>query len=318
MIIISFLLGAGACVGWSIGANNTANCVGTTVGCGLMSYKRAVILAAVFVILGALIDGQHVMQTIGKGIVSQPLDYLAIFVVLVCSGSLILLATFYRIPASTSQAIVGGMLGVGLAMGAQIQYSKIFIIAGSWLLCPILVMGISYIFYYLLSVFTKHLRMGTLLIQNGLGWLAIMSACYLAYAMGANNAGNAVGPIANLGIVNPQILLLIGGFSIAVGALTYGKKVADTVGKGIPSLDIPGTFVAQMSSAFGLHLFSFLGIPVSIFSVVVGAVVGIGFVKGAKSVSNKTLSIILVGWIMTPSLAAVAAFLVYTILKSFV
>ncbi len=71
-----------------------------------------------------------------------------------------------------------------------------------------------------------------------------MSACYLAYSMGANNAGNAVGPIANLGIVHPKILLLIGGISIAVGALTYGKKVADTVGKGITPLDIPGAFTA--------------------------------------------------------------------------
>lgn len=63
--------------------------------------------------------------------------------------------------------------------------------------------------------------------------MAILSSCYVAYSMGANNAGNAVGPIANLGIVNPTILLSIGDVSIAVGAATYGKKVTDTVGKGI-------------------------------------------------------------------------------------
>jgi PiT family inorganic phosphate transporter len=298
--------------------NDTANCVGTTVGCGLISYKRAVLLVSVFVILGALIDGDHVMKTVGKGIINQPLDYLAIFVALLCSGVFVTLATFFSIPTSTSQAIVGGVLGIGLATGAQIQYSKLIIIAESWVLCPILVLGLSYGLYFLLTLLIRNLRMGTLLVQNGLGLLSILSACYLSYSMGANNAGNAVGPIANLGVVNPQILLAIGGISIAIGAITYGKKVADTVGKGITPLDIPGAFIAQVSSAFGMHMFSLMGIPVSTSSAIVGAVVGVGLVKGAKSISKKTILTILIGWVLTPTLAAVTAFLLYKFLKTFV
>jgi len=317
-MIVLILLGAGAYVGWNIGANDTANCVGTTIGCGLISYRRAVILVSVFVIIGALIDGEHVMKTVGNGIINQPLDYLSIFVALLCSGVFVTLATFYSIPTSTSQAIVGGVLGIGLATGAQIQYSKLVIIAESWVLCPILVLGLSYGFYFLLTKFIRRLRVGTLLVQNALGWLSIMSACYLAYSMGANNAGNAVGPIANLGIVHPQILLAIGGVSIALGALTYGKKVAATVGKGITPLDIPGAFVAQISSAFGMHMFSLMGIPVSTSSAIVGAVVGVGLVKGAKSISKKTILVILVGWVLTPTLAAISSFLMYRFLNGFV
>lgn len=316
-MIICILLLAGAYVGWNIGANDTANCVGTSVGCGLISYKRAVILVSVFVLAGALIDGDHVMETIGKGIVNQKIDYLAVFIALLCSGFFVTLATFYRIPTSTSQAIVGGVLGIGLATGASIQYSKLITIAGSWVICPILVMILAYTFYFLLTRFIKHLKVGPLLVQNALGWLAIMSACYVAYSMGANNAGNAVGPIANLNIINPDILLLIGGIAIALGAITYGKKVADTVGKQITTLDIPGAFAAQMASAIGMHLFALFGIPVSTSSAIVGAVVGVGFVKGAKSISKKTISIILLGWVLTPSLAAATAFLLYKILKSF-
>lgn len=316
-MIILILLGAGAYVGWNIGANDTANCVGTTVGCGLLSYKRAVILVSIFVLLGALVDGDHVMKTVGKGIINEPLDYLAIFVALLCSGFFVTLATFYRIPTSTSQAIVGGVLGIGLATGAQIQYSKLITIAESWVLCPVLVLALSYVIYSLLSQFIKRLRVGTLIIQSGMGWLSVISACYLAYSMGANNAGNAVGPIANLGIINPQILLLIGGISIAVGAITYGKKVADTVGKRITPLDVSGAFCAQMSSAVGMHMFSLMGIPVSTSSAIVGAIVGVGLVKGAKSISKKTLLTILVGWVLTPTLAAVTTFILYKILKYF-
>lgn len=317
-MIVLILLGAGAYVGWNIGANDTANCVGTTVGCGLISYKRAVILVSVFVILGALMDGDHVMKTVGKGIINQPLDYLAIFVALLCSGVFVTLATFFSIPTSTSQAIVGGVLGIGLATGAEIQYSKLIIIAESWVLCPILVLGLSFGLYFLLTLFINRLRVGALLVQNALGLLSILSACYLSYSMGANNAGNAVGPIANLGIIDSQILLAIGGVSIAVGAITFGKKVADTVGKGITPLDIPGAFIAQISSAFGMHMFSLMGIPVSTSSAIVGAVVGVGLVKGARSISKKTILTILMGWVLTPALAACTAFLLYKFLKIFV
>ena len=106
-----------------------------------------------------------------------------------------------------------------------------------------------------------------------------------------------------------------GGIAIAIGALTYGKKVADTVGKGITPLDIPGAFVAQICSGFGMHLFSLFGIPVSTSSAIVGAVVGVGLVKGAKSISRKTIFTILAGWVLTPSLAAVTSFIMYQILK---
>ena len=251
------------------------------------------------------------MRTIGKGIVKADLDFVAIIITLICSGFFVTLATFFRIPTSTSQAIVGGVVGVGLAVGAEVNYSKFLTIVGSWIICPFLVMALSFSLSFLLNFILRRIRVGVILVQNALGWLAIFSACYVAYSMGANNAGNAVGLITNLGIIHPTILLSIGGVAIAVGAATYGKKVADTVGKGITPLDIPGAFVAQVSSAFGLHLFSILGIPVSTSSAIVGAVVGVGLTKGVKAISQKTMWTILIGWVLTPCLAAGSSFLLY-------
>jgi PiT family inorganic phosphate transporter len=313
--ILVLLLGAGAYVGWNVGANDTANCVGTTVGCGLISFRNAVIVVSVFAILGAILQGQHVMKTIGKGIVKTDLEYLAVCVALICSGFFVTLATFFRIPTSTSQAIVGGVVGIGLAVGAEVDFSKFIVIAESWILCPILVMALAFGLMYLVTKILQSFSTKSLLFQQAFGWLAILSACYVAYSMGANNAGNAVGPIANLDILHPQLLLLIGGISIAVGAATYGKKVADTVGKGITPLDIPGAFVAQVSSAFGMHLFSMLGIPVSTSSAVVGAVVGVGLVKGMRAISKRTIFTILIGWVLAPTCAAVFAGVLYRILK---
>ena len=309
------MLGAGAYVGWNIGANDTANCIGTSVGCGLLTFKKAVILVAIFSFIGAMLQGGEVMKTIGKGIVRQDLDYTAIFVALLCSGFFVTLATFYRIPTSTSQAIVGGVLGIGLAVRAEIDYSKLITIAESWLICPIMVMALAYGLYQLLNLFLGRIKKSHLLVQNALGRLAILSACYVAYSMGANNAGNAVGPIANLGLFPPTLLLGIGGVAIGIGAVTYGKKVADTVGKGITPLDIPGALIAQLSSAFGMHLFSMFGIPVSTSSAIVGAVVGVGLVRGAKAISKKTIFTILGGWVLTPTLSATTAFLIYRGIK---
>ena len=309
--IFILLLGAGAYVGWNIGANDTANCIGTAVGCGLISFKKAAVLVAVFVIIGAMLQGEHVMKTIGKGIVKADLNYLAVCVALICSGFFVTLATFFRIPTSTSQAIVGGVTGIGLAVGAEIDSAKLLVIAESWLVCPLMVMALSFGLMAAVKFLLNKFGTRSLLFQQAFGWLAILSACYVAYSMGANNAGNAVGPIANLNIVPPKVLLLIGGVSIAVGAITYGEKVADTVGKGITPLDIPSAFVAQISSAFGMHLFSMFGIPVSTSSAIVGAVVGVGLNQSAKSISKKTIMTILIGWVLTPTLAGTVSFALY-------
>jgi PiT family inorganic phosphate transporter len=310
------ILGAGVYVGWNIGANDTANCVGTAVGCGLISFKNAVILAGIFCILGALLQGQNVMRTIGKGIVKDDLNYLGVIIAMVSSGFFVTLATFYRIPTSTSQAIVGGVVGIGLAFGAEIDLSKFIYIVESWILCPILVMALAFTLMHLLNFILRKFESRTFLVQHVMGRLAIVSACYTAYALGANHAGTAVGPIANLEIFHPNILLFMGGLSIALGAATYGRKVADTVGKGITPLDIPSAFIAQISSAFGMHFFSMLGIPVSTSSAIVGAVVGVGLVKGMKAIRKRTITIIFLGWFLTPTFAAAAAFLLYKLFKA--
>ena len=132
------LILAGFYVGWNIGANDAANCVGTTVGAQIISYHSAVIIMAIFVILGGVLQGHHVMKTVGKGIVISdvqayeqhneteagpefralfPDDRLpdkAILVALLPAGFFVTLATFSSVPVSTSQAIVGGVAGVGL------------------------------------------------------------------------------------------------------------------------------------------------------------------------------------------------------------
>jgi len=118
------------------------------VGSGLLSYKKAVTLLSIFVILGAVLQGQYVMQTIGKGIVSTELPAAAIFAALISSGLFVTLATFFRLPVSTSQAIVGGVASVGLAVGAEVNLSKLLTIAQVWVVCPFLTGLTAFLIYH--------------------------------------------------------------------------------------------------------------------------------------------------------------------------
>lgn len=306
------LLIAGAYVGWNIGANDAGNCVGTTVGAGLLSYRRAIFLVAVFVVLGALLQGGNVMKTIGKGIVTSDLSTLAIITALISAGLFVTLATFFRVPVSTSQSIVGGIAGVGLAAGAEINLAKIGTIAQIWVICPILT-GVIALSIYATSRFMLNRLSDESPWQRAPNILLVISAAYVAFALGANDVGNAMGPIANLG-VQPGWLGLLGGVALAAGALMFGRRVTETVANGITKLDVVSAFSAQLAAAFAVHFFSILGIPVSTSQSVVGAVIGVGLYHGVRTVKARRIGGIVIGWVVTPTSAGVFSFGLYRFL----
>ena len=345
-IITAFTLAAaGFYVGWNIGANDAANCIGTTVGARIITFRKAAILMAIFAVIGGAAQGHHVMKTIGKGIVissskvyvemhneappAQFSDFfpdekfpdLAIFVALISAGLFVTLATFSSIPVSTSQSIVGGVAGVGLGIvGMQANYFKLQVLAkilACWVISPVLTMILAFGIYKAIFYALRGTR--AIYVWNRLlAILVIGTACYVSYSLGANDVGNAIGPLLNKYPDKGLYLSLLGGIAIGVGALTYGRKVTDTVGKNIAPLDLPGAFAAQFAAALGVHLFSMLGIPVSTSQAIVGAVIGVGLTKGTRAVSQRKIIIIMVGWILAPSCAAVFAAALYRLLQHFI
>ena len=340
-LLLIFLLGAGAYVGWNIGANDTANCFGTTVGCRLLSFRKAVLLVAAFAVLGAVFQGHHVMKTVGKGIVitdaaafeahnaaPTPAEFreyfpegrlpdLAILVALLSAGFFVTLATFTSTPVSTSQAIVGGVAGVGVGIvGAQAEYFKLGVllkILGAWVISPILTMIMAFIVYLLLGLALRRAR--AIVWSNMMAIAVLVSAAYVSYSLGANDVGNAIGPLLNKFPDKGPHLAALGGVAMAVGALTFGQRVTDTVGKNITPLDYAGALSAQLAAGVGVHVFSVLGIPVSTSQAVVGGVVGVGLTKGTQAVSTGKITRIFVGWVVTPTCAAVFAATLYRLLS---
>ncbi len=342
LLLALVLLAAAFYVGWNIGANDAANCIGTTVGASVLPYRTAALMMALFVILGGTLQGHHVMKTVGKGIVitdeaayqlhngeAPPVEHReqfpdnrlpdhAILVALLSAGFFVTVATFSSVPVSTSQAIVGGVAGTGLGIvGMQAGYFKLGVlmkIFGAWVISPILAMLLAMSLYWLLGRLFRNAR--ALFWTHTLRAGVIASAAYVSYSLGANDVGNAIGPLLNKFPDMGVGLAILGGIAMATGALTFGERVTHTVGSSITPLDYTGALAAQTSAAFGVHLFSMLGIPVSTSQAVVGAVIGVGLTKGARAVSGRKVATIFIGWIVTPLCAALFAAGVFRVLDS--
>jgi len=131
----------------------------------------------------------------------------------------------------------------------------------------------------------------------------IAAGSYGAYALGANNVANVTAVFVGAGHLSVFSAALIGGLSIGLGILTLSKRVMETVGKKLVRLDPFSALVVLLAQSITVHIYTFIGVPVSTSQAVIGAVLGIGIVKGISTVSGRTLVNILIAWLLTPAIA---------------
>jgi inorganic phosphate transporter, PiT family len=144
----------------------------------------------------------------------------------------------------------------------------------------------------------------------------LLSACFVAFAHGSNDVGNAVAPLAVIvhilqtgqvpleGFAVPVWVLVLGGGGIVAGLAVWGHKVIATIGEGIIALQPSGGFCAELATATTVLLASSMGLPVSTSHALVGSVVGIGLVQNARSLPLKTLGSVVLAWVVTIPVAA--------------
>jgi len=314
LLLISLTLLMGIGVGWSIGANDAANSLGTAVGSRVLTLRQAIVLICIFGFLGAFLQGFYVTKTIGKGIVPmEQLDKnLSLYLALVASFAAcawVVLATYWKIPISTSHSIVGAVVGAGLAIGAAIKWKVLLDIFICWIFTPIGAAILGYIFYRIFkNLFYRIMPRKYLKIT--FATLIIISGCYVAYSWGANDVANAVGVISGAGILSPHISIILGGLAIALGILTWGYKVIETIGSEITHLLPIMAFSAQLASAINVHIYTVFGIPVSTSHSIVGAIFGVGLVRGVHVLNLRIMREIIICWLATPFVSGIISFLV--------
>ncbi|WP_416233409.1 inorganic phosphate transporter [Anabaena sp. UHCC 0399] len=155
----------------------------------------------------------------------------------------------------------------------------------------------------------------------------VLSACFVAFAHGSNDVGNAIAPVAAIVYINrtgqvptaginiPLWILILGGAGIVAGLAVWGKKVIATIGENIIALQPSSGFCAELATATTILIASRLGLPVSTSHALVGGVVGIGLVQDINSVKFQTLKGIAAAWLVTVPISAVLSATIFSIAR---
>jgi PiT family inorganic phosphate transporter len=339
--VLLFFLSSGLFLGWSLGANDAANVFGTAVGTRMIRFTAAAAICSVFVIIGAVTGGAGTSDTLGKLGAINAIG--GAFMVALSAGLTVYVMTRASLPVSTSQAIVGAIIGWNLFSGSPTNSSALIKIVATWVACPLLAAAFAMLFYVLFIKVSTRFPVHLLWEDTLLRWGLILVGAFGSYSLGANNIANVMGvfvpvaPFKDLSLAGfftftgTQQLFLIGGIAIAIGIFTYSRRVMETVGGSLLRLTPQMALIVVMSQAVVLYLFSsqqlsawLLGhglpaiplVPVSSSQAVVGAVLGLGVLKGGRGIRFRVLGDIAVGWVTTPVIACVITFIALFFLQN--
>jgi len=322
--MVLFFLTSGLFLGWSLGANDASNIFGSAVGSGMITFRRAAIIASIAVILGAVIQGAGTSDTLGKlGSVNA---IGGSFTLALAAAITVYGMTKFSLPVSTTQAIVGAIIGWNIFTGNPTDSGTLSKIVVTWISGPVLGALFAILLYILITKFKKSAKIHLITFESYLKAGLIIVGAFGAYSLGANNMANVMGVFVpafnlqelNLGLFSlssNQQLFLLGGIAISVGIITYSKRVMDTVGGNIVELTSEAALVVVLAQSLVLFIFSSTAlvnfmiriglppvplVPVSSSQVIVGCVIGIGLYRGARNINFRLLGEIGIGWIATP------------------
>lgn len=344
--MIYLLLLAGAFMGWSLGTNDAANAFGTAVATRVVPYRTAVIIISVLVLIGAfffganninelssLAENNEVLSTVveaeeakAQGLIADMRlkSALKAFIIFTCAALTVFVMSYLKFPVSANQSIVGAVIGWGLFhadySNPVIRNANVYQLlkfASTWLLCPLGAAIISFVLVFFVSRFLEK-RLTTLgsydtLIKIGY----LVAGAFASFSIGLNSSASVTafyydhtGLGANL-MSSAQWTAVIGGVSIAIGVLTFSKRVMMTVGSSIADISQIDGFVVIIAMSITIVLMGdLMGIPVSTSQAVVGAVVGAGLVKGVRNVRFGVFKNIAIAWVSSPTVAGLMAYLV--------
>ena len=340
-VAVLVFLSSGLFLGWSLGANDAANVFGTAVGSGMVRFATAAVICSVFVILGAVISGAGAAHTLGKlGAVNA---IPGAFMVALAAAFTVYAMTKAGLPVSTTQAIVGSIVGWNLFSGSLTGGSTLIILISTWVICPALAAVIAAGLFKAITLWLRRAQIHIIRLDAYTRAGLILAGAFGAYSLGANNIANVMGVFVPVSpftafsfgdlftVSSAQQLFLLGSLAIAVGVFTYSKKVMMTVGSELMSLSPVAAFVVVVSHSIVLFLFASQGlehflaglglptiplVPVSSSQAVIGAVVGIGLLKGGRGIRLRVLGNIAAGWAVTPFISGVLCFVALFFLQN--
>ncbi len=338
--MILFFLTSGLFLGWSLGANDASNIFGSAVGSRMVSFRKAAIIASVFFILGAVIQGSGTSHTLSKLGAVNAIG--GSFTVALAAALTIYMTLKLSIPVSTTQAIVGAIIGWNFFTGNNTDSGTLGKIVVSWIAGPVIGAVLSILLYIFIKKIKNSLKIHLIRFESYIKTGLILVGAFGAYSLGANNIANVMGVFVpafhlkdlNLWILtlnSSQQLLLLGGLAVASGIISYSWKLMETVGNNILELSSEAALVVVLAQSLVLFIFSSTSlsnlivktglppipmVPVSSSQVIVGCILGIGLYKGARNINFKILGEIGLGWIISPVASGLMTFILLFFMKN--
>jgi PiT family inorganic phosphate transporter len=307
------------------GLNDAANSIAAIVSTRVLAPKYAVCWAAFFNFIAFLFFGLNVAKTVGIGIIAPGVvDPHVILAAL--AGAIVWQAftAFAGIPSSSSHALIGGLVGGGIAKGgiAAVVWSGLFKTAGAIVLSPAL--GLILALVLVLTVSWLFVRSTPLAVDGYFRICQLFSASALSLGHGGNDAQKTMGIIAALlfsqGLLGsdfyvPLPVVLGCQAAMGLGTLFGGWRIVRTMGSKITRLTPMQGFCAETAGAITLFTATHLGIPVSTTHTITGSIVGVGAARRVSAVRWGVAKDIVIAWILTMPATGIIAAVVYSLLK---
>jgi PiT family inorganic phosphate transporter len=303
------------------GLHDAANSIATIVSTRVLRPQYAVVWAAFFNFIAFLFFGLHVAETLGTGIIDPDIvSPLVIFAALMGAIVWNIVTWLFGIPSSSSHALVGGLVGAGLAkVGfSSIVWSGLLKTAGAIVMSPMI--GFLLALFLVLIVSWIFFRQTPFAVDRTFRILQFVSASLYSLGHGGNDAQKTMGIIAILlysqGYLGgsfhvPLWVVLSCQSAMALGTLFGGWRIVHTMGSKITRLNPMQGFCAETGGALTLFGATWLGIPVSTTHTITGAIIGVGAARRVSAVRWGLAGNIVVAWVVTLPAAALIAATVY-------
>ncbi len=307
---------------FNMGGSGTAPSFSALFGADLIKKEYIPALFGSFVMLGALLAGGKVVQTIGGAILpSEAMSVVLVSIILLSSALSIFFATMLNVPQSTSQSTVFAISGCALYL-EKLQTDKLFLeIIPTWFILPLLSFAATYILGRVLLKIRRTSGLEsfqTVKRRSAWAFITLACSCYVAFSIGSNNVANAAAPLAsmmvndlNLGagagslfVTMLSILLVAPWFGI--GSSVLGGRVLQTTGKDIIAIGPKGAALIAFITATLLLLASTTrGIPASLVQMNTFAIIALSLLKGGPQdiASRKTIARLIATWLAAPAIA---------------
>ena len=320
MLFVIFIILVALVFDFINGFHDSANSISTIVSTRVLSPRNAVMWATFFNFIAAFLFGVHVAKTIGTGIIHP--DIIEDHLILSALGGAIIwniVTWYFGLPSSSSHALIGGLIGVGLVKGGTgvLVFSGIFKTALFIILSPTIGLGLG---LFMMTVVLNLSRNSNVAKADKLfRKMQLLSAAFYSLGHGMNDAQKTMGIIAMVlfsrGLIGPTFyipfwIVLLCHAVIALGTMAGGWRIVKTMGTKITKLRPMGGFCAETAAAISIIGASIAGIPVSTTHTITGAIVGVGSTRRLTAVRWGVAGTIVWAWILTiPVSALLSAFL---------